>query len=187
MPRLPPPSTFQAPSEAAMVGSLFWVGFNYQGGAWNRLAGQPGQSRILYGDGNGLKLTATFAAGGYQNKQAFVRTVTLTQGAVTTSTKLVQQGSRWVLRVVAKGQPVTGLQGVEIGRGITVRATRFEAGLPTGVIVTTHNLRLRVAQRALNPADVVPNKPYGEWLDVYLALLAPPTPPTGGLFGGKNK
>ncbi|KAI3436273.1 hypothetical protein D9Q98_002326 [Chlorella vulgaris] len=185
-PRLPPPPTFQAPSEAAMVGSLFWVGFNHRGGAWNRLAGQPGQSRILYGDGNGIKLMATFAAGGYQNKQAFIRTLTLTQGVVTTSTKLVQQGSRWVLRVVAKGQPVTGPQRVEIGRGITVRATRFEGGLPTGVIVTTPHLRVRVAQRALNPANVVPNKPYGEWLDVYVALLAPPPLPTGGLFSGKN-
>ncbi|KAI3436294.1 hypothetical protein D9Q98_002347 [Chlorella vulgaris] len=170
-----------------MLGSLFWVGFNHRGGAWNRLAGQPGQSRILYGDGNGLKLTATFAAGGYQNKQAFIRTLTLTQGAVTASTKLVQQRSRWVLRVVAQGQPVTGPQRVEIGRGITVRATRFEAGLPSGVIVTTPNLRVRVAQRALNPANAVPNKPYGEWLDVYVALLAPPPPPTGGLFSDKNQ
>jgi hypothetical protein len=32
----------------------------------------------------------------------------------------------------------------------------------------------------------VPNKPYGEWLDVYVALLAPPPPPTGGLFSVKN-
>jgi hypothetical protein len=54
---------------------------------------------------------------------------------------------------------------------------------PAGVIVSTPYLRVRVAQRA----PYLPSQPadpqFGEWLDVYLTMLAPLPAPVGGVLG----
>ncbi len=69
-------------------------GFDYSGGAWNTLIGQPGQYP-LYTDGAGVQLTATIAGGGVDNKSLFIRAVQLSRGGLATTTTLTKVGAAW--------------------------------------------------------------------------------------------
>ena len=73
------------------------------GGPWKLFKGQPGKTYTLYTDGTGVKLDATFGAGGFQGKATFIRAITLTRKSVGTSATLVQQGNKWVLKGGLRG------------------------------------------------------------------------------------
>ncbi|KAI3432594.1 hypothetical protein D9Q98_004142 [Chlorella vulgaris] len=174
-----------------MVGGLWWIGFNYQGGAWNRLSGKPGQVFTLYSDAKRVKLTATFFAGGFDGKATLIRAITLTRGGITTSVTVAKRRTRWVLEVVAKspalGAVNVGTNRVNAGGNIIVQGTPVENGLPIGATITLPWLKVRVAKRARYSDAGVLQPDYGEYLDVYLDLVAPPPLPTSGLFGATYK
>ncbi|KAI3423403.1 hypothetical protein D9Q98_010620, partial [Chlorella vulgaris] len=183
----PPPRKAPPPGTAAMVGDPHWIGFDYKGGPWKLFKGVPGKTYTLYTDGNATKLTVTFGAGGLKGKATFIRALQFSRKGVGSSATLVQVGKKWVLRVLANGKPVAGLQTIKIGGDVIVQATPVKNGQPSGVIISLPYLRIRAAQRAPYLPGQVADPKYGEWLDVYLTILAPLPTPVGGMLGSSYR
>ncbi|KAL4428198.1 hypothetical protein ABPG75_002287 [Micractinium tetrahymenae] len=163
-----------------MVGDPHYQGFG--GGKWDMFVGQPGQTYTLYSDGRGATLTALFGAGGPTGKATFIRAITFSRGPNRTSATLARLGASWVLQVTANGRPVGAMQTVKIGDDIVVQATPVRAGRHSGIIVSLPYLRIRAAQReAYKQGQAQPD--WGNWLDVYLTVLAPLPTPVGGILG----
>lgn len=69
-------------------------GFDYSGGAWATLMGQPGPY-LLYSDGAGVRLTATLVAGGAGGKSLLIQAVQITRGGLAATTSVSKVGALW--------------------------------------------------------------------------------------------
>ena len=85
--------------------------------------------------------------------------------------------------MLANGQPVQRQTTAQAGPNITVQATPWQAGKAVGAVFTTPYLRIRAEQRWPTLPQQKADPRFGNWLDVYLTLLAPPPLPVGGLLG----
>ncbi|KAI7835239.1 hypothetical protein COHA_010859 [Chlorella ohadii] len=153
-------------------------GFDYSGGAWNTLVGKPG-AYLLYNDGAGVRIDAQIVAAAGNPKALFIQAVTLTRGAVRTTTTLSKVGTQWQTTVLAMGKKVLPNPPAVIGGNITVRAL-LKNGKTGGVFITLPYLSLRCEQ-------MWPTKPqhagFPNWFDCYFTVLQPLPQPTGGLLG----
>lgn len=103
-------------------------GFDYSGGSWSTLVGKPGLYP-LYTDGAGVKLTATIAGGGTDNKSLFIRAVQLTRGGLATTTNLSKVGASW---------QTAGGRGCCSGDAVCVRAACMGREPSSAAIVALH-------------------------------------------------
>ena len=92
----PPPAASPptAPRECPAPHHLLHRGFDYSGGAWNTLVGKPG-SYLLYSDGAGVRFDAQIVSAAGNPKALFIQAVTLTRGALRTTTTLSKVGAQW--------------------------------------------------------------------------------------------
>ncbi|PSC74261.1 hypothetical protein C2E20_2516 [Micractinium conductrix] len=173
--------------ESAMVGDPHWMGFNHtDGAAWGNFPGRPGGSYLLYRDGKGARLAVTFGAGGKDGKGTFIRSLVFTRGLAKVTADLREIGTQWRLLVAAGGRAMGPNTLVRMGgaQDIVVQATPVRDGRPSGIIITVGNyLRIRAAQRWPVRAGQLAAANWGNWLDVYLTVLAPLPAPVTGMMG----
>ncbi|KAL4448069.1 hypothetical protein ABPG75_005288 [Micractinium tetrahymenae] len=182
LPAMPPPPP---PDSAFIIGDPHWLPFSSPAGTpWNTLKGSAGQPYTLYTDGWGTKLTCTLGLGGAGGKATFVRALAFTRGANTVTALLVNNTNTWVLSVTANGRVLGAEQSAALGSGISVKATPTLSGRPGGLSISLPYLLITAQQKASTKPAQMANPGYGQWLDVYLQVLAGPLPaPVGGLLG----
>jgi hypothetical protein len=135
---------------------------------------------MLYSDGAGVRIDAQIVSAAGNPKALFIQALTLTRGAVRTTTTLSKVGTQWQTTVMAMGKKVLANPPTVIGGDITVRAL-LKNGKTGGVFITLPYLSLRCEQ-------MWPTKPqhagFPNWFDCYFTVLKPLPLPTGGLLGG---